>query len=697
MPMNKEADSPVYRLAVDTGGTFTDVCLAREEPGEILLTKVPSTPHNPALAVLNGISRIMAMANTPLAKVKVLLHGTTVATNALLEGKGSKSALITTRGFRDILLIGRQNRPALYDFWAVKPKPLIERRHIFEVRERILASGEIHVPLAADEAREVSERIRSLGIDSVAICFLHAYRNPEHERQMERIIKKIHPQAQVNLSSEILPEFREYERTSTTVINAVIRPLLHGYLTHLEQKLTRLTKEGQRPPTLFVMQSNGGVITAGQAKKEAVRTVLSGPAAGVMAGVHLSRQTGRKNLITFDMGGTSTDICLIKNGQPRFTTEGQIGGYCLRTPMLDIHTIGAGGGSIAWIDAGGALRVGPVSAGAVPGPACYGLGGRKPTVTDANLLLGRLSPENALVENKKLDFLAASRSIAENIARPLGLTQEEAAAGIITVANAVMARAIRVISVQRGHDPREFTLVAFGGAGPLHAAALARELNIPRVLIPPYPGVTSALGMFFTDVRRDYVQTFLKPIAGYQAQKIEQIYQNMEDAGKQELLQEGFPPGKIYFLRSADLRYHGQSYELTLPVPAGPLTPGDLVILERSFHLAHQQEYASSREKTAVEIVNLRLTALVRLPKYNITTSSCQVPGDGPIPVKKQREVFWAEKFVSTAVYRRKNIPPGQKIEGPAVIEQADTTTLIWPGMYAWSDKWGNLLIDTRG
>lgn len=697
MPMNKEADSPVYRLAVDTGGTFTDVCLAREEPGEILITKVPSTPHNPALAVLNGIARVLAMANAPLEKVRVVLHGTTVATNALLEGKGSQSALITTRGFRDILLIGRQNRPALYDFWAIKPKPLIERQHIFEVRERILASGEVHVPFDEEEAREVSEKIRRLGIDSVAVCFLHAYRNPEHERKMERIVKNVHPRVQVNLSAEILPEFREYERTSTTVINAVVRPLLHGYLEHLEQGLARLTKREQKPPGLFIMQSNGGVITAGQAKKEAVRTILSGPAAGVMAGVHLSRQTGRKNLITFDMGGTSTDICLIKDGQPRFTAEGQIGGYPLRTPMLDIHTIGAGGGSTAWIDAGGALRVGPVSAGAVPGPACYGLGGREPTVTDANLLLGRLSPEITLVENRRLDFSAAGRSIAEKIARPLGLTQEDAAEGIITVANAAMTRAIRVISVQRGHDPREFTLVAFGGAGPLHAAALARELNIPHVIIPPYPGVTSALGMFFTDVRRDYVQTFLKPIAGCQAPELEQIYQNMEDIGKQEFLQEGFPPEEIYFLRSADLRYHGQSYELTLPVPAGPLTPGDLVILERSFHLAHQQEYASSREKTAVEIVALRLAALARLPKINISTAGRQAADGSPIPVGKQRRVFWAGKFVSTAVYRRKDIPLEQKVEGPAVIEQADSTTLIWPGMSAWLDKWGNLLIDTRG
>jgi N-methylhydantoinase A len=698
MKENKLPGRPFYRLAVDTGGTFTDICLARDDTGEIFTAKIPSTPSNPAQAVLEGVVRILRDAGAHPEEVKSLLHGTTVTTNAILENKGTKSALITTGGFRDILLIGRQNRPDLYNFWASKPKPLIRRRHIFEIRERILACGIIEIPLDERQAAEVVEKIKSLGIKSIAVCFLHSYINPSHERQMASIIHRIHPEASITLSSDILPEFREYERTCAAVINTALQPLLTGYLERLEKGLDDLSagRAGQKRTGLFIMQSNGGVITAGQAKKEAARTVLSGPAGGVTAGVQLSRRTGRPNLITFDMGGTSMDICLIRDGQPGYTSEGQIGGYPLRLPMLDIYTIGAGGGSIAWIDPGLALRVGPVSAGAAPGPACYGAGGEEPTVTDANLLLGRLNPKIA-AEKKSLNYDLARSSILEKIARPLNITLEEAGEGIITVVNAAMTRAIRVITVQKGYDPRDFALVAFGGAGPLHAAELARELNMAEVIIPPYPGVNSAMGMLFSDVRRDFVNTLLKPLSVEEAENMERLYRSMEQSGSSELQNEGFQAGEIYFIRQADLRYHGQSFELTLEVPAGPLYPEDLVALEHDFHQAHKQKYGSSRENAVVELVVLRLSALARLsgisasPEFDKTAYS----DEGAAPFWWREVIFWG-KTVSTPIYRRQDVKFGQKIEGPAIIEQEDTTTLIWPGMSARPDKWSNLIINVN-
>lgn len=698
MKENKFSGQPSYRLAVDTGGTFADICLARDDTGEIFTAKIPSTPSNPALAVLKGVVQILQEANVHPEKVKSLLHGTTVTTNAILENKGRKSVLITTSGFRDIFLIGRQNRPDLYNFWASKPKPLIQRRHIFEIRERVLACGKIEIPLDERQAAGVVEKIKSLGIESIAVCFLHSYINPAHERQMAGIIHQIHPQASITLSSDILPEFREYERTCAAVINTVLQPLLTGYVESLEKGLTELPagRTGQKRPGLFIMQSNGGVITASQAKKEAARTVLSGPAGGVTAGAQLSRRTGRPNLITFDMGGTSVDICLIRDGQPGYTSEGRIGGYPLRLPMLDIYTIGAGGGSIAWIDPGLALRVGPVSAGAAPGPACYGAGGEEPTVTDANLLLGRLNPKIA-AESKSLNYDLARFSIREKIARPLNITLEEAGEGIITVVNAAMTRAIRVITVQKGYDPRDFALVAYGGAGPLHAAELARELNMAEVIIPPYPGVNSALGMLFSDVRRDFVNTLLKPLSGEVAENIERLYRSMEQSGASELQNEGFHAGEIYFLRQADLRYHGQSFELTLEVPAGPLYPEGLAALEQDFHQAHRQKYGSGRENSVVELVALRSSALARLTGTSVSLElgKTAYSGEGATP-SRWREVVFQGKTVSTPVYRRQAVTFGQKIEGPAIIEQEDTTTLIWPGMRARPDKWGNLIINVN-
>lgn len=683
--------NPSFRVAVDTGGTFTDVYLVKEDTGNIFTAKVSSTPSNPERAVLDGITRAVKAAGVDIKDMRLLLHGTTVTTNSIINGNRNRNpaALITTRGFKDILIIGRQNRPDLYNFWATKPEPLIQRRFIFEVEERVLADGNIYQPLNIESIYRIIKKIKALEINTVAISLIHSYINPAHEQKIKKIIEEIHPSAWVTLSSDILPEPREYERTSTTAINAVLQPLLASYLEKLEESVKSISR-----PRLFIMQSNGGLITFEQAGKEAVRTVLSGPAGGVMAGVQTTRQTGRPNIITFDMGGTSTDICLIKNGEARFTSEGNINGYPLRMSMLDIHTIGAGGGSIAWIDYGNSLRVGPDSAGAEPGPACYGLGGRKPTVTDANLVLGRINPDLMLDQDRQLKSGLALRCLEENIGLPLAITAEKAAEGIITVINAAMTRAVRVISVQRGYDPREFTLFAFGGAGPLHAAELAKELNIPQVLIPPHPGVTSAYGIANTDVRKDYERTVLQLLKNVEAEEIQKMYNDMREKAIRELIKEKSELADIYFVRKAEFRYPGQSYELTIPLPSGTLTKEDLIIIERSFHLVHEQEYSSSYHNMPVELVTIRLSAIMKLPKIINSPPVYHQDASRSITPAFERPVFFEGRFVNTAIYQREEIIPSQRIKGPAVIEQSDSTTLILPGMEAWLDKWGNLIIN---
>ena len=760
-----------YKLAVDTGGTFTDLCLLREDSGELLITKVSSTPADPAEAVLNGIKKIIRMAegksgtnltgggflgegsdklcleNIPAGEasgqkdclagvssishrlissfsgissslkavysgrqsvthavkssgtdlgragsvgVNFFLHGTTVATNALLEGGGAKAALLTTRGFRDLLYIGRQNRPHLYDFWALKPEPLIPRHLTFEITERILADGSVHLPLAEAEIDLIARQLEEMGVESVAVSFLHSYINPVHEQRIKALLKVSLPMVMVTLSSEILPEFREYERTSTTVINSLVQPKVDRYLGNLEQELVGVGVEGG----FFVMQSNGGVIKARQAREQSARTVLSGPAGGVLAGVWLSRLTGRRNLITADMGGTSMDISLIHNGVPRYTSEGNIGGYPLRLPMVDVHTIGAGGGSIAWIDMGGALRVGPRSAGAKPGPACYSMGGDKPTVTDANLVLGGLNSSATLGDDRQLDLDLARQSLQENIAGPLGLTVQEAAEGIIRVVNAGMVRAMRVVSVQRGYDPREFILTAFGGAGPLHAVELARELGMPQVLVPRYPGVNSAFGMLAADVRHDYVQTRLALLDEISPEEIEKIFAGMVLAGLADLQSEGFDREDCVVQRLLDLRYAGQSYELTIAAPARISRP-DINILKNEFHYVHEKSYGYSRKEAPLQLVALRLVAAGKLPEI----APFKLPKESKeAPVVAEREVVFASgRLVLTPVYNREDIGRDTVILGPAVIEQADSTILIWPGDVGRCDKWGNLIIELVG
>lgn len=671
-----------YRLAVDTGGTFTDFCLVGED-GRVEVFKLPSTPEDPSRAVLQGLAYLQAKGINP-CQITLFLHGTTVATNALLERKGAALVLLTTKGFKDVLFIGRQNRPHLYDQRVTRPEPLVPRHRVIEVDERVLANGTVMVPLDEEKIAALVAALSDTGVEAVAVVFLHSYKNPVHEVRVKEEIEKRLSYLSVTISAEIVREFGEYERASTTVVNAYVRPVVERYVEKLQKELREAGIK-----SIYIMQSNGGVISPAQAGKESVRTLLSGPAGGVLAGLYLARVTGYKDLITADMGGTSMDVALIHEGEAQYTTEGTIGGFPLKIPMLAIHTIGAGGGSIAWVDSGGALRVGPRSAGAVPGPACYGQGGEEPTVTDANLVLGRLGTAD-FAGGKKLSPALASRAIAERVGKPLGLEPKEAAAGIIRVVNANMVRAIRVVSVQKGYDPRRFVLVAFGGAGPLHAVELARELGIRRILVPPYPGVTSAWGMLAADFRRDYAISWIEELKpGIEATLAEGINE-LARQGERELLREGFSSSDITLTPLVDLRYKGQSYALTLPLP-NLAAAGGAAALTRSFHALHAQYYGYAREEAPVEVVTLRLIAMGRLPR--IEPPSWLVAAK-PEPCQVRR-VYFETEYPAVPVYRRSDIGAGAVVEGPAVIIQTDSTTLLWPGDRAYCDYWGNLIIET--
>ncbi len=680
-----------YRLGVDTGGTFTDLCVFEESSGHVVITKVPSTPSNPSLAVVAGIRKLMEQEGILPEELGFLIHGTTVATNALLEHKGAGTALLTTEGFEDVLHIGRQNRPKLYDFRAVRPAPVVPRHLRYGVPERILHTGEVLRPLDEKKTRRIVEQIREQKILSIAISFLHSYSNPAHERTVESIISEVIPEAHVTTSSEVLPEFREYERTSTVCINAYVMPKVNDYVADLERQMQEMGIASD----LYIMQSNGGVITARTARRMSARTVLSGPAGGALTGVFVSRSLERPNVITIDMGGTSSDICLIERGEPRLTTESEIGGYPIKLPMIDINTIGAGGGSIARVDEGGALRVGPESAGADPGPVCYGRGGTEPTVTDANLVLGRLSPHGLLGGEMPLRLEQASHVLEEKIADPLGIGLHEAAEGILSVVNANMIRGIRRVSVERGHDPREFILVPFGGAGPMHGVELARALNMKEIVVPPHPGISSAVGMLSADVRHDYVQTHIAVSRTADAARIQSIFEEMEAQGTEQLGREGFSGPSVVLVRSADMRYVRQAYELPVPVQGGVLQAGDLTGITEDFHRLHEKAYGYARSAEAVEFVSLRVVALGKLPEFRAAKRKTSV-GTAPEPAGT-REVWFGRRPVEAPVYLRHRLPVGVEITGPAILEQMDSTVVVLVGYRAAADPYGNLLIRDCG
>ncbi|HLZ58351.1 MAG TPA: hydantoinase/oxoprolinase family protein, partial [Ktedonosporobacter sp.] len=569
---------------VDTGGTFTDIVLLQE--GKMTVHKVLSTPDDPSRSIISGLQ-----GSDALNGLRVLVHGSTVATNAVLERKGAMTGLITTAGFRDVLEIGRQTRPKLYDMRVQKIPPLVPRTRRLEVTERLNERGEVLIPLDESSVEAALKMLQEAGVEAVAISLLFSFANPEHEQQVAAFIRSTG--LYVSASCEVLPEFREYERTSTVVLNAYVGPLIDRYLARLERTLPEAC-------TLRIMQSNGGSISSAMARREAARTLLSGPAAGVVGAAFVAQASGYTRIITLDIGGTSTDVALVDEVMTE-TTEGKIGGYPTKLPMIDIHTVGAGGGSIAWFDAGGVLRVGPTSMGADPGPAAYGRGGQEATVTDAHVVLGRLLPEAFLSGSMQLEPERAL-AVVSRLAQRLETSEEEAASGIIRVVNANMEAAIRVISVERGCDPRHFTLVAFGGAGPLHACELAAALRIPRVLIPATPGVLSALGMLLADTLKDYVRTIMVPAE--ESQKlVNSTLAELEEIGRRDLAREGIPAEQIVIEPSLDLRYVGQSYELNIPFE------GDMVDASAAFHRAHERRFGYSDPNERIQVVNVRLKA----------------------------------------------------------------------------------------
>ncbi len=692
-----------YRLGVDVGGTFTDAILLNESTGEIRTGKVPSTPADPSQGFLEVVQRMLDQDEVAPETVQYLVHGTTVATNAIIEGNLSKTAFITTDGFRDLLEIQTGIRPSLYDLQFEKLKPLVPRYLSFGVPERLDFHGDVLVPLDEEAVGQVVKQIREESVESVAVCLLHSYINPAHEQRIGEILEEGFPTLLISLSSDVAPEFREYFRASTTVINAAVRPVISRYLTNITDRVRESGVHGE----LLVMQSSGGVLTFEAAIERPVFMVESGPAAGVIAAAHLGNTLGHKNVISFDMGGTTAKVGLIENGTPRVTKDYEVGGtaattehgsrgsgYPIRTPVIDLVEIGAGGGSIAWIDSGGILRVGPHSAGANPGPVCYGQGGTEPTITDANLVLGRISADYFLGGEISLDIEAARQAIRKKCADPLCMGVEQVALGIVEIANSAMVSALRQVSVQRGYDPRDFLLVAFGGAGPVHANRLAAELEIPQVLVPTSPGTTSAMGLLVTDIKHDYSVALIQRADQLDFGAANVHFLRMKLDGEAALEREGVASGEMGFIQQADMRYVGQSYELTIPLPEGELTPNQLPGILRRFHQEHDRAYGFQADDETVEFVALRLSAIGKISKPKARTIASS-SSDAVIARKATRPVYFEEigGLTECPIYDRYALQSGHKIQGPAIVEEVDSTTVVHPGYGANVDMYGNLFL----
>ena len=683
------ADPGRVHVGVDTGGTFTDVVAYVEGSDSVVAVKVPSTPAQPDAAVVDGMRAALAGLGMEPAGVRLLVHGTTVATNALLERKGARTGLITTAGFRDVYEIRRLNRSYedLYNvFWA-KPAPLVPRHLRREVRERMTVDGTPITPLDPASVEDAVAVFRREGVESVAVCLLHAYRNPSHEEHVGRLLEELLPSAFVSLSHVISPQYREYERTATTAANAYIAPVVSRYLQDLE---ARLADEGV-PAPLYVMHSAGGAQSVAETRSRPVTAVLSGPAAGVTAAVRLVEDSGHPDLVTLDMGGTSTDVAMLRRGVPPITTESEVGGEPIRVPMLDISTVGAGGGSIAWCDDGGLLHVGPRSAGAEPGPVCYGRGGVEPTVTDANLVLGFLDGGSVLGGRIRLDRAGAEAALAA-FGDAVGLSATEAALAVFELVNTNMLRAVRAVSVERGLDPRRFPLVAFGGAGPVHAAALGRELGSPTVLVPEDPATFSALGLLVADLRRDAMLTRVLPVEPAAAPAVGAILDELTARLSRELSEEGHDLGRGTYRRTVEARYVGQAYEIPVALPDGEITGAALEGVARAFHAAHAERYGHSAPEEVVEGVSFRVTATVAMPKPPLPRRPGTV--EMPRPGHERRVWFDAERPTPTPVFERGRLRPGARMAGPALIVEAGSTTVVHPGQEARVGELGEIRIE---
>lgn len=678
-----------YRLSVDVGGTFTDIVLFDDVTQAIHTTKVHSTPRDSSIGIEKGIIKICKQADIALEDIRYFIHGTTVATNALLERKGAKAALVTTQGFRDVMEIAHQTRPDLYNFWVQRPPSPIPRYLVFEVPERIMADGSISVELDESSIAKVAVQLKELEVESVAICFINSYKNPVHELRVKELLLQEYSGLHLCTSYETLPEIREYERFCTTAVNAYLMPKVKNYISNLDVK----RKNMGIVPGIHIMQSNGGVMSSYAAGERSVHTVFSGPAGGVLATMYMSRLIGEKNVVTIDIGGTSSDLALIQNHEPSITSSAQLGGFPVKVPTIEMHTIGAGGGSIAWVDKGGGIRVGPQSAGAVPGPACYG-NGAEPTVTDANLLMGYLNPANFLGGEYSLDKKKSEDAISSRIGLATGLPSMQAAAGIRHLANANMCGGINVISTEKGYDLREFALFAFGGGGSLHAVDLADELNIKKVVVPLTPGNFSAVGCQLAKVRYDYVRTLARTMDAMTIEEYNTHYAQMKKEALADLQEEGFVEEQLLFNATADMRYTGQAYELSVPVDHVIASSDMLAQYAVKFAEIHKRTYGYAMDDKVL-FVNLRFSAFAILPSLEY---ACHTLVSDPTPsadAKKQtREMMFGDAMYRADIYDRAKLPAGIRLSGPAVIEEYAASTVIPPKHMAAIDNYLNIVIE---
>jgi N-methylhydantoinase A len=664
-----------YRVSADIGGTFTDFVF-EDESGHTHIGKVPTTPQNPSRGVLDGLNAEFSA----LSDIDFFVHGTTVGLNAFLERRGARVLLLMTAGVSDSYTIARGHRTHLYQVQYRKPEQLVPRRDVHEIRERLAWDGSVIEPLNEGDLQAVIDTVKQEGVSAIAICFLHAFTNPVHERRARDILRAVLPEVSISLSSDIAREWREYERASSVTMDAYVAPVVELYLKTLRAELSKAGME----KTIHVMRSNGGVMTDRMARDQPISTLLSGPVGGAIGCVQLSKDTGRVNLLGIDMGGTSFDLTLVIDGQPQLSTEASLEGLPLLMSVVDIHTIGTGGGSIAWIEAGG-LRVGPKSAGSQPGPACYGRGGVEPTVTDANLYLGRLASNSLLGGRMTLDVDATGRAMTK-LAQPLGFSELELAEGILAISNAKMADAMRTITVEKGIDPREFTLVAYGGAGPMHAVELAYELEIGEILIPRFPGTFSAWGMLQSDIRSDFTASFFFPAEQVDPAAVRKVCQSLQDQGRTLLEQEQVAPDDMIFALAADLRYVGQENTLSISFANDSSVPNTL----KAFHSAHERRFGHAQPNNPVEFVNLRLAAVGRLARERQAFASTPQLAS---PVIGERDLIFGGQTLRANIFNRALFTDQTRYFGPAVIEEESATTFVPPGYGLRLDDWGNLLI----
>jgi N-methylhydantoinase A len=680
-----------YRVTVDTGGTFSDFVYLNEDTSEVSISKVPSTPDDPSRAILQGIETLLGKG-VAAADISFFCHGTTVGTNALLEGKGVRTGLLVTEGFRGIYPVGEQARPygaPIFDVMYDKPPMLVPQSLTGEVRERVDYRGNVLAPLDETALREAARALKAEKIESLAVCLLFSFLHPQHEVRVREIVAEEMPDCSVSLSCEIVPQIREYYRLSTTVINAYLQPILARYIAQLDR---RLNEAGIATRQKYIMQSNGGMATFAAAARKAVTTVLSGPAGGVTAGAYACRMTGYDNIITFDMGGTSCDVALIRDGEPFVASRGKIEGRDLALPMMDINTVSAGGGTIARVDRFGVLQVGPESAGAMPGPACYGRGGEVPTITDCNLALGHLSEDNFLGGRMRLDAGKARHALESKVAQPLNMSAADAAEGIVRIIDVKMEEAIKAISTMRGHDLRDFMLLAFGGAGPVHAGRIARELGMAGVIVPLYPGVYSAIGLIMSDVKHDYIQSRMTPLSELTPVDVNSMFARLEAAAAADLCEDGFAPDAVRIRRALDMRYAGQGYEITMACGDEPFRDGALAALRARFDAQHKSMFGHSAPEEPVEIVSYRVRGVGLVPPVAMPTF--KRAGTTLADARRAvRRVRMDGADIECPVYQRERLDVGLTLTGPAILDQFDCTTVVYAGQIARVDAYKNLVV----